>query len=120
MGGCAYAGEGQEIQKIIYFILLAHLSLADFATMSPELLHTASANANVSAPRHIIKALRLSILNLHIHPIIHTAPSHPYTNFLAMSSNPTERSQSRGREPVAVYVSITPSSLTSPSLIITS
>lgn len=114
-GWMRLCGEGQEIQKFIYFTLLAHLSLAHFATMSPELLHTASANVTPSAPRHIIKTLRLSIANLHIYPI-HPSPSHPCTDLLAMSSNPTERSQSRGREPF--FVSFTPSSLTSPSLTI--
>lgn len=95
-------GRSGDPKKYLFYSL-GSAQLALSATMSPELQHNSSAKAATDAPRLIIKALRLFLLNLHIHP----APSQPYAKLLAMSSNPVERAQSRGREPL--YVSLTPS-----------
>lgn len=80
--------------------------------MSPEHLDLHTSSAGPSTPRATIKALRPLTSKLHIHfhfrssaSTSTSAPSHHYTKLVPMSSNPVERSQSRGREPL--YVSHT-------------
>lgn len=97
---CARSG-GPKRPKL--FIRLISSFSPHSPQMSPEHQHQSTPSARPSAPRLGIKTLRplTSILNIHFQ---FSAPSHHYSKLLAMSSNPVERSQSRGREPL-VYVS---------------